>query len=141
MRTLRWTFCAAIVLSVSGCVVNVGCDLPEDCLGGEYCGTDNFCHDLSEDSIYESCYVVTDCYAGGQSCYDVTSSVGTSGTFCSIGCASSADCPSNRGQPGVCIDATGAGDFLCYQQCLDDLDCEPGSRCFDFTVTRACLPN
>jgi hypothetical protein len=120
-----------VVLSavLSGCEVSGGaCADDLDCSEGYYCAADGFCSDLRD---YEYCNTGDDCV--DQLCLTVETTAGTVGNFCSVACDIHDDCPGNRGLAGACYSPTAADDFICFQTCVADGDCEGGSRCIGVT--------
>ena len=93
--------------------------------------------------LYESCFDTFDCDDAGAFCASITADWGdrvSTNSICTWSCVDSSDCPFSNGDPGLCVDFSGAG-FRCYEDCNSDFDCDPGFACGDvgggFDV---CLP-
>lgn len=133
MKKLLWIASSLVAMSVmlSGCkVVGAACVDDFDCFSDEYCATDGYCYDRRD---YEDCIDGLDCV--DQQCIEVTTTAGTNGAFCTFGCVDDTSCRANNGFAGACFSPTAGDDFICFQTCTLDGDCEFGSGCIEVTRT------
>lgn len=120
MRKLLWISFAAFVMgSTAGCVI---------------------------DDTYSVCSDTSDCSDLDDQCVQLSiPAAGTFGNFCTHSCSGDFDCERNFGFDGACYNVEGAGP-LCYQTCVDDLDCYSSSVCIELALTTGgfdyiCVPD
>jgi hypothetical protein len=95
------------------------------------------------DPTYTDCFDSSDCEVDEQ-CFEIATAVSI-GEFCSSNCVNDAQCESNLGFFGSCLDPDGAGG-ICFQECVFDADCFSSSVCVEFTdatgfFNTVCLPD
>ena len=116
---------ALVVASATGCIVSVGT--------------------ISRDP-YEACNATDSCSAG-TSCTaantTTTGGVSQGGSFCTAGCTSSGQCPSDvDGLATVCVTPSGTSSGQCYRTCGAGNTCPLGFTCGGPAgMTPFCVPN
>jgi hypothetical protein len=148
----------------AGTICHQACELDTDCATGSEClevvsgaFSDFVCLPTNlgpgtggggpTQETYDACSFGSDCIDGADQCLEVTTT-GSSGAFCSRGCAFDTDCPTvltgEIEAVGLCLDTNGGG-LVCYQACEFDTDCATGSICLEILTDGfsdfACLPN
>ncbi|MEM9067651.1 MAG: hypothetical protein AAGE52_04070 [Myxococcota bacterium] len=102
------------------------------------------CVVTSGSETYEACDFTSDCNEFGDFCSPISAEwpdgLIVNDAICTFGCIDSSDCPvSLNGNPGLCVDFS--GQFLCYETCVGDFDCDPGFSCGDFGFfENVCFP-
>ncbi len=100
------------VIFASGCVVEIVRGPYEGCQSGEACSNGSVCLPASYTSN------------------------GSPANFCSLSCTATEQCPLSpygSGYAPTCVVSASAGGGLCYDGCVRDTDCGPGTRCGSIT--------
>ncbi|MFW5739369.1 MAG: hypothetical protein ACOC1F_03275 [Myxococcota bacterium] len=123
MRTLR-VIPAAFALAFTGCIIEADDDFEPLPLVGDY-----------DPCVSDECPIDTTCHGVEIDYGDVI--VGDA--MCTVACGSDLDCVGG----GICLGAA-TGPPLCYQPCIDDLDCPRNWGCVQdtslATFDPVCMP-